>query len=59
MFDDEEVNVVEGVGPMEEEDFYPDSSQWEAEEEEEEEREEVTKPTTTGAITEKVSLKLS
>ncbi|XP_029924732.1 LOW QUALITY PROTEIN: protein KIBRA [Myripristis murdjan] len=59
MFDDEEVNVVEGVGPMDEEDFYPDSSQWEAEEEEEEEREEVTKPTTTGAITEKVNKETS
>ncbi|TKS83304.1 Protein KIBRA WW domain-containing protein 1 [Collichthys lucidus] len=38
MFDDEEGNGVEGVGPLEEEDeFYPESSQWEAEEE-------VTKP---------------
>uniref|UniRef100_A0A3P8SBW4 WW and C2 domain containing 1 n=1 Tax=Amphiprion percula TaxID=161767 RepID=A0A3P8SBW4_AMPPE len=34
IFDDEEGNGVEGVGPLEEEDeFYPDSSQWEAEEE--------------------------
>ncbi|TKS83291.1 Protein KIBRA WW domain-containing protein 1 [Collichthys lucidus] len=38
MFDDEEGNGVGGVGPLEEEDeFYPESSQWEAEEE-------VTKP---------------
>lgn len=38
MFDGEEGNGVEGVGPLEEEDeFYPESSQWEAEEE-------VTKP---------------
>uniref|UniRef100_A0A3Q0ST20 WW and C2 domain containing 1 n=1 Tax=Amphilophus citrinellus TaxID=61819 RepID=A0A3Q0ST20_AMPCI len=34
VFDDDEGNGVEGVGPLEEEDeFYPDSSQWEAEEE--------------------------
>ncbi|KAE8287739.1 Protein KIBRA Kidney and brain protein [Larimichthys crocea] len=38
MFDGEEGNGVEGVGPLEEEDeFYSESSQWEAEEE-------VTKP---------------
>ena len=61
--DDEEGNGEEGVGPLEEEDaFYPDSRQWEAEEEEEEEEEEekmVKPPTTTAAaaaaITEKVT----
>lgn len=57
MFDDEEGNGVEG--PLEEEDeFYPESSQWEAEEEEEEEK--VTKPppplaAAAAAITEKVT----
>jgi len=57
IFDDEEGNGVEGVGPLEEEDeFYPDSSQWEAEEEEEEEEEKVTKPPPPSpAITEKVT----
>ncbi|XP_068572751.1 protein KIBRA [Cebidichthys violaceus] len=61
MFDDEEGNGVEGVGPLEEEDgFYPDSSQWEAEEEEEEEEEKVTKPpAAAAAITEKVNKETS
>ncbi|XP_069572620.1 protein KIBRA [Brachyistius frenatus] len=65
IFDDEEGNDVEGAGPLEEEDeFYPDSSQWEAEEEEEEEEEEdeekVTKPPPTAAvITEKVNKETS
>ncbi|XP_037604476.1 protein KIBRA [Sebastes umbrosus] len=68
MFDDEEGNGVEGSGPLEEEDeFYPDSSQWEAEEEEEEEEEEeqeeeVTKPphpTAAAVITEKVNKETS
>ncbi|XP_071766433.2 LOW QUALITY PROTEIN: protein KIBRA [Centroberyx gerrardi] len=61
MFDDEEGNGVEGEGPLEaEEEFYPDSSQWEAEEEEEEaEKEEVTKPAPTGAITERVNKETS
>ncbi|XP_070773258.1 protein KIBRA [Enoplosus armatus] len=70
MFDDEEGNGVEGVGPLEEEEdeFYPDSSQWEAEEEEEEEEEEekVTKPppppplqAAAAAITEKVNKETS
>ncbi|KAL7389860.1 hypothetical protein ABVT39_011192 [Epinephelus coioides] len=61
MFDDEEGNGVEGVGPLEEEDeFYPDSSQWEAEEEEEEEEEKVTKPPPPSpAITEKVNKETS
>lgn len=60
MFDDEEGNDVEGVGPLEEEDeFYPDSSQWEAEEEEV-----VTKPppptaAAAAAITEKVNKETS
>ncbi|XP_053297159.1 protein KIBRA [Pleuronectes platessa] len=47
LFDDEEGNGVGGVGPLEEEELYPDSSQWEAEEEEEgeeEEEEEATEP---------------
>ncbi|XP_039633886.1 protein KIBRA [Perca fluviatilis] len=65
--DDEEGNGEEGVGPLEEEDaFYPDSRQWEAEEEEEEEEEEekmVKPPTTTAAaaaaITEKVNKETS
>ncbi|XP_044078755.1 protein KIBRA isoform X2 [Siniperca chuatsi] len=63
MFDEEEGNGVEGVGPLEEEDeFYPESSQWEAEEEEEEAK--VTKPpspppTAAAAITEKVNKETS
>ncbi|XP_070699358.1 protein KIBRA [Pempheris klunzingeri] len=69
MFDDEG-NGVEGSGPLEEEDeFYPDSSQWEAEEEEEEEK--VIRPpppppppaaaatATATAITEKVNKETS
>ncbi|XP_023117015.1 protein KIBRA [Amphiprion ocellaris] len=61
IFDDEEGNGVEGVGPLEEEDeFYPDSSQWEAEEEEEEEEEKVTKPPPPAAlVTEKVNKETS
>ncbi|KAM3869074.1 protein KIBRA [Diretmus argenteus] len=65
VFDDEEGNGVEGVGPLEEEQFYPDSSQWEVEEEEEEEEneevenEEATKPAPTGAITERVNKETS
>ncbi|KAM9348295.1 protein KIBRA [Symphorus nematophorus] len=65
MFDDEEGNGVEGVGPLEEEEeFYPESSQWEAEEEEEEEEEKVTKPppkvaAAAAAITEKVNKETS
>ncbi|XP_040006027.1 protein KIBRA [Xiphias gladius] len=61
LFDDEEGNLVEGVGPLEEEDeFYPDSSRWEAEEEEEEEEERATKPPpTAAAITEKVNKETS
>ncbi|XP_042355728.1 protein KIBRA [Plectropomus leopardus] len=62
MFDDEEGNGVEGVGPLEEEDeFYPDSTQWEAEEEEgEEEEEKVAKPPPkAAAITEKVNKETS
>ncbi len=55
MFDDEEGNGAEGEGPVEEEDeFYPESSQWEAEEEEVK----VPKPSTTAAataVTEKVT----
>ncbi|XP_067464988.1 protein KIBRA [Thunnus thynnus] len=55
MFDDEEGNGVEGEGPLEEDEFYPDSSQWEAEEEEEK----VTKPPPPAAITEKVNKETS
>nr|XP_046265711.1 protein KIBRA [Scatophagus argus] len=46
MFDEEEGNGVEGVGPLDEEDeFYPESGQWEGEEEEEHAHEEkVAKP---------------
>ncbi|XP_062261623.1 protein KIBRA isoform X2 [Platichthys flesus] len=62
LFEEEEGNGVGGVGPLEEEELYPDSSQWEAEEEGEEE-EEATEPPpppppppTTGArIPEKVN----
>ncbi|XP_040907154.1 protein KIBRA [Toxotes jaculatrix] len=61
--DDEEGNGEEGVGALEEEDeFYPDSSQWEAEEEEEEEVEveKATKPPpSAAAITEKVNKETS
>ncbi|XP_059207184.1 protein KIBRA [Centropristis striata] len=65
MSDDEEGNGMEGVGPLEEEDeFYPDSSQWEAEEEEEEEK--MMKPpppppptTASAIITEKVNKETS
>lgn len=55
MSDDEEGSGVEDTGPLEEEDaFYPDSSQWEAEEEEE------TKlPPAPSAITEKVTSSVS
>ncbi len=55
VFDDEEGNGVEGAGPLEEEnEFYPESSQWEAEEEEEK----MPKPSTAAAaatVTEKVT----
>ncbi|KAM9332189.1 protein KIBRA [Pholidichthys leucotaenia] len=72
---DEEGNGMEGEGPLEEEDeFYPDSTQWEGEEEEEEEeeceeKEKATKPpligaalpqaATTTTITEKVNKETS
>ncbi|XP_070838609.1 protein KIBRA [Chaetodon trifascialis] len=63
VFEDEEGNGMEGVGPLEEEEeFYPESSQWEAEEEEEEE-EKVAKPpaaaAAAAAITEKVNKETS
>ncbi len=58
MFDDEDGNGVEG--PLEEEDeFYPESSQWEAEEDEEEEKVTIPPPPpppiAAAAITEKVT----
>ncbi|KAK5858906.1 hypothetical protein PBY51_003015 [Eleginops maclovinus] len=61
IFDDEEGNGVEGVGPLEEdEEFYPESSQWEAAEEEEEEvRETKPPPYRAAAITEKVNKETS
>lgn len=56
MSDEEEGNDVEAVGPLEEEEFYPESNQWEAEEEEDG-GEKVTKaPTAAAAITEKVTV---
>ena len=58
IFDDAEGNGMEGMGPLEVEDeFYPESSQWEAEEEEEEDagEEKVKNPPPTAApITERV-----
>ncbi|KAM4620363.1 LOW QUALITY PROTEIN: protein KIBRA [Polymixia lowei] len=60
VFDDEEGNGVEGVGPLEEEEeFYPDGSQWEAEGEGEEQKGAVTKPPPAGAITERVNKETS
>ncbi|XP_034539383.1 protein KIBRA [Notolabrus celidotus] len=61
VFDDEDGNGEEGEGPLEEEEgFYPEGSQWEAEEEEEEQ---VTKPlhlaAAASAITEKVNKETS
>ncbi|XP_056253844.1 protein KIBRA isoform X1 [Seriola aureovittata] len=59
LFDEEEGNGVEGVGPLEEEDdFYPDSSQWE-EEEEEEAKATKPPPPIAAAITEKVNKETS
>lgn len=54
IFDDEERNGVEGVGP-EEEEFYPESSQWEAEEEEVAVKEIKPPPYRAPVITEKVT----
>lgn len=49
MFDEDEAGGVEGAGPLEEDEaFYPDSSQWEAEEEDE------ARLPPSAAITEKV-----
>ncbi|XP_061596583.1 protein KIBRA [Cololabis saira] len=61
MFDEEEGNGVEGVGPLEvEEEFYPESSQWEAEEEEDVGEEKVKNPPPTAApIPEKVNKETS
>lgn len=66
MSDDEEGNGLEGEGHLEGEDeFYPESSQWEAEEEEEEEEVEEEKVTQSppeaaaAAITEKVTSVMS
>lgn len=61
VFDDDEGNGVEGVGPLEEEDeFYPDSSQWEVEEEEDEKKANKPPPTiAAAAITEKVNKETS
>ncbi|KAM9846678.1 protein KIBRA [Aulostomus maculatus] len=57
MFDDEDGSGVEGMGPLEEEDtFYPDSSQWEAEEEE---GKDTKLPPPAAAITEKVNKETS
>ncbi|KAI9531536.1 hypothetical protein NQZ68_039908 [Dissostichus eleginoides] len=58
IFDDEERNGVEGVGP-EEEEFYPESSQWEAEEEEVEVKEIKPPPYRAPVITEKVNKETS
>lgn len=60
VFDDDEGHGVEGAGPLEEEDeFYPESSQWEAEEEEDEEKGTKPPPPPTAVaaatITEKVT----
>lgn len=57
VFDDDEGNGVEGAGPLEEEDeFYPDSSQWEAEQQADEKKATKPAPTTAAAaaIPEKV-----
>ncbi|KAI4813577.1 hypothetical protein KUCAC02_002815, partial [Chaenocephalus aceratus] len=58
IFDDEERNGVEGVGP-EEEEFYPESSQWEAEEEEVAVKEIKPPPYRAPVITEKVNKETS
>lgn len=60
MFEDDEGHGTEGAGPLKDEDeFYPESSQWEAEEEEDEEKGPKPPPPPTAvaaaAITEKVT----
>ncbi|XP_005927950.1 protein KIBRA [Haplochromis burtoni] len=64
MFEDDEGHGVEGAGPLKDEDeFYPESSQWEAEEEEDEEKGTKPPPPPTAvaaaAITEKVNKETS
>ncbi|XP_068186777.1 protein KIBRA [Antennarius striatus] len=57
IFDDEEGNVVEEAGPLEEEDgFYPDSSQWELEEEE---PNRLLPPTITEKVNKETSMEVS
>ncbi|KAM6907011.1 protein KIBRA [Xenentodon cancila] len=61
IFDDEEGNGMEGEGPLQVEDeFYPESTQWEAEEEEEKGEEKVKNPPLAAApVTEKVNKETS
>ncbi|XP_056140366.1 protein KIBRA [Lampris incognitus] len=58
VFDGEE-NCMDGNGPLEGEEFYPDSSQWEVEQEEEGGKEALTEPSPPGALTERVNKETS